>query len=81
MQPRAVLVFHENGGPQMLVEYIPLSCYMLWLKVQIPAGTNPRPCVKCWNQTQEKGARQGRIGKLIPMGSFDVRQGVHQLRT
>ena len=32
--------------------------------------------VKHWNRTQERGARQGRIGKLILMGSFDVRQGV-----
>ena len=27
------------------------------------------------------GARQGRVGKLIPMGSFDIRQGVRQLWT
>ena len=36
--------------------------------------------VKCWNRTQG-GIRQGRIGKLILMGSFDFGQGVRQLQT
>ena len=37
--------------------------------------------VWCYTECNNRGVRQGRIGKLIPMGSFDVGQEVHQLWT
>ena len=68
---------------QLLVPERPWNSISMDFIEKLPpsSGFDTILVVRHWNRTQERGACRGRIGKLIPMGSFDVGQGIHQLWT